>query len=218
MIAVKNIVGPYQPEVGAFGLRTQKGITWYTCREQFHLATNRRKDKSFFFAVNRNRFPGEALAGHPKVAEFLIELETRLGLETRCVLTDTDSPTLIHADPGGWWGGGMRFSLFSILLRAGLNYNGDVEAVLRTHPYCSRTQEAIKRFFAGYTCYTGSTGMWFNKFYNKSKEVVERLLVKEVVRASEKAEAEAARIMSLGRGDRNLLQHLIAEAIDRAAG
>jgi hypothetical protein len=60
----------------------------------------------------------------------------------------------------------MRFSLFSLVLRAGLIYDGSRpwKKCLYEHPYIAYTKEAVEWFFGGHPNYTGGLDSWWRQF------------------------------------------------------
>jgi hypothetical protein len=90
----------------------------------------------------------------------------------------TQRKTISHILPSDFWVNcPMRRSLFSILLRVALKYEGDFDEAVEKNHYAQKTKPAIERFFAGYTHYTGRMTGWCDQFAGRSSKRVERLLV-----------------------------------------
>lgn len=116
--------------------------------------------------------------GHfPRVRNFISLSEEILGVSTSEVGA-TQRKTISYILPSDFWiGCPMRRSLFSILLRVGMKYEGDFDEAVRKNYYAAKTQAAIERFFAGHTTYTGRMTGWCDQFAGRSSKRVERLLV-----------------------------------------
>jgi hypothetical protein len=137
------------PEPGYFALGKayKNGIKrashWYHCRENF--------DKHFpetgFLFLNGEK--GDELGA--SVATFIAEVENRLNLKTKTVISgfkNLHNVCYIKFSP--WWKKNiLRRQFFTILLRCGMNYNKSFENALYSDKYTQVTKEAVKLFFAG---------------------------------------------------------------------
>ena len=116
-------------------------------------------------------------AGHfQRIRTFISIAEEVLGVATSEV-GQTQRKTISYIIPSSFWTEcPMRRSLFSILLRAGMSYDGDFDEALYGNLYASGTKPAIERFFAGCTTYNGRKTGWVNQFRDRSERQVQRLL------------------------------------------
>ena len=171
---------PYRPNHGSFA-RTNKIVDerhqidhWYFCRDIFHnLLFNL---KIFFMSHDSGK--GEC------VSNFMQMIEERLDVQPRSEYGPTQRKTMMWIRPSKWWiGQGMRRSLFTCLLRAGVNYNAkknNFDETLAMDKYLGETREAFARFMDGHTKYMGRKRGWFKQFrsLNPSREELNKLLVK----------------------------------------
>jgi hypothetical protein len=171
---------PYSPEKGSFA-RAKKIIgerhkvdNWFYCRDIFHgILWNL---KIFFFS-------------HPKgkgrrVAAFMQKIEEIIDVQPRSEYGPTQIMTFMWIRPSVWWTKyGMRRSLFTILLRAGLNYipsKDNFKEAARSEKYLGKTPYAFERFISGFTKYAGHKHGWYKQFCDMqpTDEEVNKLLVK----------------------------------------
>lgn len=132
---------------------------FYVCREEFHRAfTVRCPDILFVHGAGRTR----------NVTTFIDQVELRLKLKHRTEGGPTQNARVSWFTVAPFWmAQPMRRSLFTILLRAGRSYTmkvRDFEDALYSDGYLRDTQEAVERFLAGYTYYTGRTAGWHRAF------------------------------------------------------
>lgn len=170
----------YSPCIGGFA-RTQviKGNRhrvdhWYSCRDIFHnILWNL---KVFFFCVPARK--GRA------VSQFMEIIEEKLDVQPRSEFGPTQNNKIIWVKPSVWWTKlGMRRSLLTILLRAGINYSpkkDNFEEAINSDKYLSKTIYAFNRFMAGNTKYAGRKIGWYKQFYdmNLNNEDIDKLLIK----------------------------------------
>lgn len=170
----------YSPSAGGFA-RTQringerhKIDHWFYCRDIFHNVLWNLK--LFFFSTN----VGRATA----VAKFMEKIEEKLNIEPRSQFGPTQIKKIMWIKPSPWWTGlGMRRSLFTILLRAGLKYvpsKDNFDEAIKLEKYLSKTPYAFQRFMMGYTKYAGHKRGWYKQFYDLkvSEEQIDKLLIK----------------------------------------
>ena len=55
-------------------------------------------------------------------------------------------------------------SLFTIILRAAINYNGDLDEAIISEPYGETTKKAIDYFISGNCYYVGHENGWGQQF------------------------------------------------------
>lgn len=170
----------YSPTAGNFA-RTQKIIgerhkigNWFYCRDIFHnILWNL---KLFFFSTNIGRVSA--------VIKFMEVIEEKLDVQPRSHFGPTQMKKVMWIKPSSWWTSlGMRRSLFTILLRAGLKYvpsKDNFDEAIQLEKYLSKTPYAFQRFMMGYTKYAGRKRGWYKQFYDLklSDEQIDKLLIK----------------------------------------
>ena len=132
---------------------------WYTCRESF---LNRAfiQNIEFIFA--------HAPKAGPRIANFIKIAEQKLKIKNPTKIygfKNASNRSLIM--PATWWTSTMvRRQLFTILLRCGRTFgeDSDFTETLFRNPYTKGTQQAVKKFFNGYTKFMGSMTA-FNGWY-----------------------------------------------------
>jgi hypothetical protein len=159
---------------------------WYNCREEFHWVNE--KTRRFLYS--------HRLGTHARIVDFIEKIEKKLGLKakdrTRFRRTQYGRVTLVVMS--SWWRFSIRRSLFTALLRAGQNYNGEnfEEALFsknfgKDNHYLADTEGAVRRFLRGNTWYTGKVQGWWDAFEGSlvwdwqgrhTKDSLEKMLVK----------------------------------------
>lgn len=142
---------------------------WLYCREAFQSYFEKRK---MLFACGRDN--------GANVAAFIQRIEKKLKLapEYRSRFGPTNRTSIMWIRVSPFWSTGMiKKSLFTALLRAGINYDPrrkNFEEAMYICPYTRRTKYAVNRFLRGYTKYSGRTNWesraipqlgWYNVFY-----------------------------------------------------
>ena len=145
---------------------------WYFCREWFQQESQ---------GVTR------LLYSHSKhqtedVARFIRKVENKLKLKDKSRIGPTQRSTIswIKVVPF-WTKTSMRRSFFTMMLRCSQNYDwveNNFEEALLSIRYTSNTEYAVRRFLKGNVRYTGKTTGWYDEFKYRSKEKIDRLLVK----------------------------------------
>ena len=111
------------------------------------------------------------------------KVERILDVQPRSHFGPTQRKTIMWIRPSRWWTvKAMRRSLFTILLRAGSNYNMDLdnfEEALYSNQYSLNTKYAVQRFLAGNTLYVGKKRGWYKQFNETivTPEQIDLLLV-----------------------------------------
>ena len=135
--------------------------SWYTCREEFHGINQRSRRILFVCGENKSRL----------VAAFINKIERMLEIpqERRSLFAYTGRKRIVWVQTSTWWHKySIRRSLFTILLRAGRDYNKqNFDTVLQSATYLSNTQHAVQRFLKGYTKCTKRTVGWHHTFYHR---------------------------------------------------
>lgn len=134
------------------------------CREWFH---KRRWGDYILFCT------GSTYA--ERVVDFMTVAEHKLHLKQRSEFGQTSRRAVIWCKPSSWWlKDRMRRSLFTILLRAGLNYESHHwQKALFSVCYTKETSYAVNRFFSGHNKFVGNGGGWVRRFRQKDTESVE---------------------------------------------
>ena len=161
-----------KPEGGHFAKCRKQGENgvkrseeWEHCRETFDHYFPR--GQYFLFYTDEKR---SKTKNGEKVAQFIEAAEKRLNVTPKTeILGFNNVSNIIAVSISKWWKeNGARRQLFTILLRAGLAYDGkNFEKALYKEEYASQTNEAVARFFKGYTHCTmsmcGGNG-WVSNF------------------------------------------------------
>lgn len=141
-------------------------MNWYYCREMFerdifvHYNNYHGGDRFGFF------YSPSAFEQEVRVANFIRDVElNKLQLEELTTFMRT-SRGFIYIRPSSFWTCcQIRFSLFTILIKAGRNYYfNTIDDVLWSHPYSACTMPAINLFFNGRRNYTGTIPNWQYKW------------------------------------------------------
>jgi hypothetical protein len=129
------------------------------CRENFQ--TQSRGIRRILFGVPKGK---RAYA----VAAFMHKIETKLKLKERSCFGPTQRLGIMWIVASPWWTqSGMKRSLFTILLRCGVNYKplkDNFEQALFSTEYTKKTEYAVRRFLRGHTRYTGRLTGWYKQF------------------------------------------------------
>jgi len=103
------------------------------------------------------------------VAQFMRRVERRLNLDKYSQLYQTNRRTITMVRPNAWWmDTSMRKSLFTLLIRAGVHYEPEIdnfESAIFSIDYTANTKYAVQRFLLGYTKYTGKVRGWVAQFH-----------------------------------------------------
>lgn len=155
---------------------------WLFCREYFQDESQGIKRILFCHKECRSK----------NISAFLHKAEEILGLEERSVVGPTQRYNISWVFVSPWWTkSSMKRSLFTILLRCGVNYDessDNFDEALVSHSYSKSTEYAVRRFLDGHTKYTGNKKGWYNQFRwgggtrmdpcFPEKDLVDKLLVK----------------------------------------
>lgn len=134
---------------GSFALDSSP-LAFETCRERF-AAHFKESTSSLFFKHPADR--GE------NIAAFILRTEQILKEEEKSQFAMTNWNTVLSVEPSNFWRAcPMRRSFFTILLRAGMNYDftrNNYEDSLFSERYVVPTRRAVMRFLFGFTKYVG---------------------------------------------------------------
>lgn len=157
----------------AFGILTTRytrpSVDWHTCRETFEREMFDRGSThgNFQFGFLLRLMEGQEF----RVPNFIRNIEVeRLNLPeltTFMRVHHEGRTTLTYIRPSSFWTGcSMRFSLFTILCRAGQNYFfNTIEDALMSYEYSRETFAAINLFLNhGRRRYTGGATVWNRKW------------------------------------------------------
>jgi len=166
------------PQVGSFAI-DEPTINWYKCREQF--ANRFGKDcEGMFFSHERGHEHSE------RVAWFMAIVEEILDLKERSEYAKCTKNFAMWLRPSSFWlDCEMKRSLFTILLRSGLEFDikkNNFESALFSVNYSSETKLAVMRFLFGFTKYApdptiGCVKGWWSAFKDKTEDQVKKQLV-----------------------------------------
>lgn len=147
-----------------------------SCRESFHSKWVASTD-NILFRANPNEIES--------VANFIWRIEGILETVKRTRIGPCNRAGYIWVHVSTFWlRHPMRRSFFTAALRAGRSYHpefDDFEKALHSVTYFAATPNvtvAVKKFLAGFTWYTGTSVGWYNAFYDKTDEAIEKLLVR----------------------------------------
>jgi hypothetical protein len=131
-------------------------VEWYNCRDSFHSQYSKAFERSFYYVCNLNW-----------LRRFVKHVENKLNINRRTKIYKTSIPDVATITPATFWlKQEMRTSLFSLMLRSGLQYDGSQPWLkcLYNHPYIFYTKEAVDRFLEGYNHYRGKEESWWRQF------------------------------------------------------
>ena len=173
-----------RPETGCFSLAGDP-LVWVKCRETF-AGTLSDQINGFYFSIDSDKAV--------PIAGFVSKTEDILDLGIRTVFAQTNRSYVIWMEPSPFWlACEMRRSLFTILLRAGGNYdiaNNNYDETLYNDPqkFACITKPAVMRFLFGFTKFVPDDSykrtniqhrQWVDVFENKTYDDVRRYLVAE---------------------------------------
>jgi hypothetical protein len=172
-----SIYGEPLPGYLAIESRDDK-LLWDRCREEF--AKRLSSTESGFYFCGK-------IGQNEKIVHFLKKTETILDLKEFSAFSKTTKPEIIWIYPSLFWMNcSLKRQLLTIFLRAGINYNIEVdnyeEALwspdIMGKTYAAETKLAICRFLYGYTEYKGRIdGGWWGLFNSADIGFIKRVLV-----------------------------------------
>lgn len=177
-----NIVSSYLQLANSYDVDYK--IYYGRCREIFEYYYLSNQDqlysKNIYFIINKD--VANRVAMCVRHAEKLLNLKER----TKFKLCDQNRiKCALYICPSNFWHEqSIRISLFTLLIRSGINYYDDVIKAVRISAYSSAVL-SIKRFLIGYTHYTGphhfsqiSSSGWVFHLGGKTEQQLESLLQK----------------------------------------
>lgn len=140
-------------DLGYVSLGQGRVRTW-ACREGFHSAFNIKTGHMIFRGSRQN------------ATELIRKVEDRVGVSRKNAarFLATDNAQWIEVLPGWWIDDLMRFSLFTILLRASRTHT-TIEGAMK-YTYLRSTKLAFKSFLAGKTRFLGTATSWYGWGYS----------------------------------------------------
>lgn len=185
-----------QPSDGYLGVGLNSDgrelVEWHKCREQFHRKMTEVQKSEFYFAHAPNK--------ETSIACFMAKIEQIISLNfpiPRSVFSRTNKSFALWTSPSEFWKEcNVKFNLYTILMRAGANYDyekDNFDEALYSMPLVDGKilmQEgmwSVNRFLYGFTQFVPADENekrkdvgWINIFKNKSKEQIRKQLVSPV--------------------------------------
>lgn len=158
----------YKLTPGLYGLKKGKIISWHHCRDIFHCEAAKNNVFNFYFAHNKNQLK--------HIKDFINKVEEQLKLEERTEFVPENLEFCLVKTAPFWTWQDMKFSLFTILLRASLHHKGG-NIDLESNEYLLNTKSAVNLFMSGRTKYAWWGGNWHRTF--NGSENPENLLFPE---------------------------------------
>lgn len=177
------------PKIGHFAIDSEYSLSWEKCRETFAYK---------FTEVLYGFYFCHVLNEWHNVASFIAKTEEIIGFVDYLYsfapskFCTTNQADILWVEPSRFWSKyEMRRQLFTILLRAGMNYNPSInnyeEALWGEdkmgNSYAKETQLAITRFLFGFTlpvndpCLLSKVG-WRDSYKNCSEQMIRKVFVR----------------------------------------
>ena len=158
------------PPIGYYSAEKEE-LDWQRCREQFS-KNFVAKTNGFFFSYEAEKCDG--ITSFIYKAEGIVSESSREKIEPS-KFSKSNLNFALWVEPSKFWKAcEMRRSLFTILLRCGMNYrpaDENFEEALYSNGYIKKTKDATHRFFFGFTRYvdkgetiSGIGKGWVNSF------------------------------------------------------
>lgn len=146
------VLRPARVRAGSPPSEEFRACPFHTCREQF---------QRVFFSSGILFIHGKQPGEH--VFAFIQVVERRLNLNKKTTAGPTQRNVISWFEVSPFWmSEPMRKSLFTALLRGGLNYHPRTASAfshaVESQRYLRETKFALKRFLGGYTHFTGRAG------------------------------------------------------------
>ncbi len=166
----------YTPLDGYYAILVQRKnleMRWHECRELF--CADVFKDEYLNLPENGFLFKhGKSSEGVEEFInrfEYLLEVGRKKPICRSQIKKIAGDNKIVWVEPGPFWlKQPMRFSLYTMLFRCAIKYNGDFfGALVGGYDLAMETKASIMRFLDGYTWYTGKndgkTVGWHDTFY-----------------------------------------------------
>lgn len=188
---------PYQNIYGALGIQTSKSqIDWERCRDRFQTKTDTNPVESFLFYHKDGT--GD------NVIKFLKTFEAACNcpLDQCVTFKKTTNKNVLFVGLSEWWKYRVRRSLLTALLRCGQNFTTDTgdgfQQALNSEYYLASTKDAVEKFLAGHTAIKMQKNIsfpgWYAFFNGKSKDQIEKCLVRLKRKRKESVEAQTGEL------------------------
>lgn len=145
-----------QPLVGSYALEIEppKDVRWDHCREQFAAKFNE-LTPGFYFSHP----PGKSY----DIGEFINKFESIIDLDNFTEFAKTEKESILWVKQSDFWKKcQIKRSLFTILIRCGMNYDSAIDnfddalfGEYKENIYFKETKSALLRFMFGFTNFTG---------------------------------------------------------------
>lgn len=145
-----------QPLVGSFALEIDppKDVRWDHCREQFAAKFNE-SIEGFYFS--------HPIGKSYDIGEFINKFELIIGVENYTEFAITEKQNILWIKQSDFWTNcQIKRSLFTILIRCGMNYDAKIDnfddvlfGEYKENIYLKETKSALLRFMFGFTYFTG---------------------------------------------------------------
>lgn len=171
------------PDPEQYALPSEKEIAWQHCREEFSLQFLESTPTILFSCRSGDQ---------PKIAGLFSKLEEILENSGKTIVEKTNLSYVVAVHVSEFWRScPMKRSLFTLLLRAGRNYNletDNFEQALYATSYLKNTITALQRFLFGFTKYISPPPSpvyspisyrigWFETFKNLRPDQIRDILV-----------------------------------------
>jgi len=189
---IKKFKSHVHPPVGNYAIDSDQtqDIRWDHCREQFAVKFNQ-NTKGFYFS----HIAGKSL----DIGEFVTKFELITELDEFSVFSKTHKDTVLWIEPSVFWlDCHIKRSLFTILIRCGMNYSVESDNFddalfgnYKENFYIKETKSAVMRFMFGFTRFVGNLSIisptatvikhgWREEFLKADDYIVrERLVLPE---------------------------------------
>lgn len=137
---------------------------WLSCRETFHSRMNNKKSSIFYYSIKNYSEDNDNYIDIYNYLKFMINLENYIMKTSKIKfpyskVNLTNSQNILKIFPSIFWFNEseslLKFSLFTIFLRAGLDYKdktkGSLFNCINKYDYVLKTKKVIDKFFRGYT-------------------------------------------------------------------
>lgn len=197
LLETREVILAYcSPPVGNFGLESDtphRVASWDHCREQF-AAKFHENIRAFYFSHKDYKTQD--------LADFIFKFEKIIKSSRNCqrfrhsMFAPTTSVNISYIEPSRFWTDCyFKRSLFTILLRCGINYNTTVDnfdhtlfdTKIKDSNYLSETKPAVLRFMFGFTKYVGIAPVlgqttvikhgWVEEFQKLDEQTIRKRLV-----------------------------------------
>lgn len=159
------VFAPYAPSPNSFSVplllekdKIKEVSRWWTCREEF--------DPNFTTGTAFIGFGVKDSCETQNIVAFFSHIESVLKIKDNTTFQETTLVNMIMVRPAPFWKESrLRRQLFTIFLRCGRAYVGDLDAALNSQLYSKDTMPAVKRFLEGFTALSKESTDRFQQSY-----------------------------------------------------